>query len=258
MKRVMLVAGVVAALAAAANAGQVNLILTSTDATNGVVDASSALALRQNPTVLPGAGREVTLWMVLDPSVLPQGQGVAGMFMDTAQTGGQSWASDQVANAGPSGRWSSTTNGVAGGPGYVYQGLSYGAIPPFVGVGGAAPDATIGGLQVYRMASGTFNAVAGGGLYLEIPDFASIGINDLSNTNAGAAFGFAAGGAWDDLGVYTNDNTPVPARGVGQGFLADGAANGPIRTITADLSVVPEPTTIALLGLAGLFIRRRR
>jgi len=71
------------------------------------------------------------------------------------------------------------------------------------------------------------------------------------NGNLNGASTFTGGQATVD---GSNGNTPDPGSQV---FLGDGPSNG-VRTFVATMTVVPEPTTLALIGLGGLAILLRR
>src|SRR5262249_31086071 len=72
MKRFLASVTLVAALAATANAAQVNFFLTSPDAVNGAIDGVSGATLKVNP-IIPAGSHVVQLWMQLDSALFPQG-----------------------------------------------------------------------------------------------------------------------------------------------------------------------------------------
>jgi len=247
----MLAASVVAALAAAANAAQVNFFFTST-ADPLAMDPGTALANSHNPVLPVGNGIPIDLWMAI-----PQGSpAITGMGFDLV--GSSAGSAFPVDNS--TGRWNFVNfNGAAGN---VWSGFVASTLAP-VGPGGAqpgaAPEGVYGTLLVYHMGSGTVNTVLGDAMYLQVSDFASVGNNSATGL-ALAAFGFAdssSTGNWDTFGRLVSDGTDVPGAGSANGFEADGI-NGPVNTRTPDLTVIPEPATLALMGLAGLLIRRRK
>lgn len=253
MKRVLLAAGVVAALAASANAAGVNLFYSSPAAINGATSGSAALTLGVNPVVPAGVGIPIDLWMAI-PTAAPT---IAGMGLDSTAAGGSTGSAFLYDNS--TGRWQAaiSSNGAAGS---IWAGFAVNTLGTPVGPGGLQPtgagEGVVAGLLMYHLGSGTINAAPGDSIYLQISDFASIGTG--AGANALAAFGFDAAGSPDTSGYFTADGSPAEGAGSAAGFVADGALNGPVSTRIADLTVVPEPTTIALLGLAGLFIRRRK
>ena len=60
--------------------------------------------------------------------------------------------------------------------------------------------------------------------------------------------------------IAAGDHIEVNVMGVSEGTAALNlyATDGVTRLDTAQITVIPEPTTIALLGLGALFLRRRR
>lgn len=252
MKRVMLAASVVAALAASANAAGINLFYSSPAAINGAVSGAAALTLGANPVIPAGAGIPIDLWMAIPTA----GSNIAGMGLDSTAAGGSTGSLFSYDNS--TGRWQPaiSANGSAGS---IWSGFAVNTLGTPVGPGGLQPtgvgEGTVAGMLLYHLGSGTIDAAPGDSVYLQVSDFASIGTGQ--GTNALAAFGFNASGP-DTFGYFTADGSDAEGAGSAAGFVADGAVNGPVSTRTADLTVVPEPTTIALLGIAGLFIRRRK
>ncbi len=254
MKRVMLAAGVVAALAAAANAAQVNLFFTSSA---DPLAATPALAIANNHNpVVPAGSVPIDLWMAIPTSALS----ITGVSLDALAAGGSTGSAFPYDNS--TARWQAAISSNAA-AGSIWSGFNAATLGTPVGPSGLQPtgagEGTIGNLLVYHLGSGTMTGVAGDAVYLTIPDFASIG---NTQGNAFAAFGFGGvgvgGSLWDTSGYYTNDGSDAPGSGSANGFEADGASNGPVSTRLPDITVLPEPTTLALMGLAGLLIRRRK
>lgn len=264
MKR-SLVIGVVLSLASAASAAQVNFFFTSTDATNGVIDATTALTLGLNPEVTPGGVRQLSLWMAIDPALTANGtMTFNGAGLDVAELGGQSGNQNLVVFA--PGRYGVAAQpGVATSGGYTHQGLRF--IPAGPNFLPQNPnDGVIGGYNVFLVASGSINANDPGELFLEVPLSEVVGI---STGTAGIAFGFRPAGGfgpadpWDITGVYDNGGgfvDPVAQLGA-NGFDSDTLNYfSSIRTTIADLVVTPEPASVSLLllGLGALARRRAR
>ncbi len=269
---------VVLSLVGSANAGQFNFFFTSPDDPN-TSTAELALQHRSNPSVPAGGMREITLWVAVDPSVVPSGEGLTGAWLSIGQTGNQTYASDLVPY-NPNNRWTlQSVPGTAASGDYTHEWLQLGTLGTWVGPQGAAPDALIDGLWIYRLATGSFNANNPGGLFIEIPFFGAVGYSDVSNWDpaypnlnsgsGGASFGFA-GGQFDTTAIARNYYDPsqvvsVPYRNgdPAQGFLADTVYyEGAIRTTTPDVIVVPasnpEPATLVLLALGSAVVSRRR
>lgn len=249
MKRIMMAAGVVAALAAAASAAQVNMFFTSAAALNpNAQDPVSAIANNANPILPAAAGVPVSMWMAIP---VPGGLGITGFGLDLVSTLG-STGSGTTANI--PGRWPGLL--VEGAAGSVWSSLLYSTAATPVGPGGVQPsgEPVVAGYLLYLVNTFTVDGVAGDSIYLEVTDFSSIGDTSPGGI-ARAAFGFNDTG-WDT--DATNNSGPVGNSGTVGGFDADGTADGPVRSRVADITVIPEPTTIALLGLVGLLARRRR
>lgn len=260
------------------HAAQFNFFFTS-ESDPSTSTPQAALHSRSNPTVRAGAQHELTLWLAVDPSVVPAGQGLTGAWLDLGETGSQAYGSALIPY-NPNNRWNlQSTPGGPGRPGYTHQWLLLGTLGTWLGPRGATPDLLIDNFWVYRLASGSFLANGPGGLFLEIPFLGSVGYSDSASwdpsnpswnsTSGGASFGFD-NGAFDIQATAHDYFDPshvvsVPYRNgdPAQGFLADGVAfDGAIRTTTPDVIVInatnPEPATLVLLGLGTTFFVRRR
>jgi hypothetical protein len=259
MKRSLVTGAVLGlVLAASASAAQITLFASSTDATNGVVDANSALTLGKNPEVAPGGVRQLSIWMAFDPNSTGGAPFTGGAF-DVAEVGGQTYASDLVIFQ-PARYGIVAAPGTAGGPGYTNQGNRF--IPAGPAFLPQVPnDAVINGLNVFLLATGTFNANNPGGLYLEIPLGEVFAMSFATGTApAGMAFGFGPGGVFDTTGEYFDGLDWVAVAQLGSNGFDSDTINyfAAIRTTLADVIVTPEPASMTLLLLgAGALLRRR-
>lgn len=266
MKRGFLVVALVAAIASSASAAGINFFVSvGSNVADGQSALANGLATGQNASV-PTASPNVTiaLWGAVNSNSPAGALGFTGGAFDVAETGGQTWAANLLLSNPP---WNGGGNpGLAGGPGYTHQGFSFNSAGPggsYPNQGsGPAPAFSAGGYNVYLLGTGSFNGTNPGGLWLELPFFQAIGDTSSTGVANGVAFGFAAdpqAGNWDVFATADDGSGPVPAPGSGDvgGFIGDGSV-GAIRSRVADLDIVPEPATLALLGLGVAFLRRRK
>ena len=103
------------------------------------------------------------------------------------------------------------------------------------------------GLSTTADGSGGYNVyVHGSPVTAGIPTYASIYTVSFVANGAGTVTVDATSGQWDGL---------VAIPGINDGFYGSGAIYG---LPYAQITVIPEPMTIALLGLGGLLLRRRK
>lgn len=260
MKRIVAVSLVVAGLATAANAAQVNFFLTSPQATNGVTSGLAGATLQANPIIAPGPAT-VELWMQLDSSLFPQG-GTSILFGGQLGVSGASAGTSTLGGPNPAAAWAAGYT--AGAAGNAWGPVTFLSQNAGLGTAGTTPSA---GGPLFLIGSGTINAAAGDSLYITLPVDQTIGTNG-SLTIGGLAFGWTGGagfgpGGPDISGVSGSGPQPMMSDfdagfSANAGFVGASLDSTQVKTTIADLTVLPEPTTMALLCLGGLMIRRRK
>lgn len=279
-QRFGLAAIVIVGLATLANAAELRFFMTSPLAQPNAQTAAAAATNKENP-VISGANAlldtiPISIWMQIVTANTPDVDPGTGQMVTWAQSGGNldAYGDNDGANAAaggwplnnPGGRW-------AGG----FPMVS--AAGPFVAVGGqwnatatGLPKTTPGDVAhadgpIFLLFSGNISKALGQlpdpgdgffDVFLSLPDGAAIANNDSVNGfAAGIVFGWNAGGE-DTSSLYSDGVTGTFAHPNG-GYYGITFGAGDLRSDHADLRIeAPEPATMALLGLAGLFIRRRR
>jgi hypothetical protein len=136
---------------------------------------------------------------------------------------------------------------------------------------GASVNVTTGATISLQMYSGnTLTGIA----YLDIKDNSLYSLaNAQMTTNAGdqRSQALAPYGSYQEYTLVVSRTAQAPPIVAGTMFLVDftaGSATGTVKVIlydefvtqmdTTTINIVPEPITITLLGLGGLFLRRRK
>ncbi len=259
MKRGLWIATAVLAIASYASGAEVLFFLASPASSNAATSGAGALGAGLNPSIDTSGGpgcATLELWMYLDSAEMMAGSGAGGTYGVTGGgldvTGGGTHSIALTVN-NPGGRWAGTANAPAGAD---YNGMGFLNIGSPVGPGAADDDGSFVGL--FRIASGDICWTLGeeSDVFVEIPAGGAIGGSNSDGTAVGG-IGFTAGplaggGAPDQTSPHPDLDTAY-----GTGFYL-ASPGGAIRSLVPDLRLVPEPTTLALLGLAGLLVRRRR
>lgn len=274
-QRFGLAAIVIVGLATLANAAELRFFLTSPLAQPNAQTPAAAATNKENP-VISGANAlldtiPISIWMqIVVANAVNPAEGEWAQFGGNLDAYGDNDGANAAAGGwplnNPAGRW-------AGGSPMVS------AAGPFVAVGGqwnatatGLPKSTAGDVAhadgpIFLLFSGNISKALGQlpdpgdgffDVFLSMPDGTAIANNDSANFNtAGVAFGWNAGGE-DTSSLYSDGVTPTFPHPNG-GTYAFTFGTGDLRSDNPDLRIeAPEPATMALLGLAGLFIRRRR
>lgn len=263
MRKALLGAVIVATVASLANAAQVHLFLSSPQSVNGATSGLGALASQMNPVLPAGpASATIELWMALNTAEFNAGfLGITGDIMGAGSASGS--AAGPLALNNPGGRWSNAVGGAAGASPLVWDrfSLNRGSALPI-----ASNDGAAGSIVLYRLGTGSINyGGADGAMFIRFnAGDGGLGTTDLTGS-AGVAFGWGDAGGIDLSSFSPNSDgsgTPGPMPNYDDnnpGFGWIGVSFGDyVVSNVADLTILPEPTTLALLGVAGLFIRRRR
>lgn len=266
MRKALLGAVIVATVASLANAAQVQLFLASPQSTNLATSGAGAYAAQQNPVLPAGPGSAtIELWMALNGAELgPIGiLGATNLGVMGAGSAIGSAAGPMPVN-NPASRWPANAPGAANVGPMVWDGLGFlrsGGLP-------LSPDDAgnvIGGIALFRIGTGTINyGGADGSMFIALGGGSGIVASNDATGTAGLAFGWADVGGID-LSSFTQDNGggagPNPNFDDNNpqfGWIGAALGGAPVVSLVPDLTILPEPTTLALLGVAGLFIRRRR
>ncbi len=268
MRRVLMIAGAVAAMAAFSNramaahtAAELHIFFGSGVSTAGDIPASpSAGDILVNPAAIvsPGGSVVFPIWM----RVLP-GDGPTTWFGIGLRVFGEGATAASFSNGGNAdnpalGGWTPSQR-VIPGPG---SGAPLSSVPSlrefrsgqYIVKGGTDSNLGVGTyLLGYMQVNAAPSAVLND--HIDLSFVTGGGLTTQTNGSTGSAtlatVAFGAGNGTNGLGLlntFRRDNTNLDIQGYGF------ASNAPDASVT----VVPEPTTIALLGLGLLAARRRK
>lgn len=257
----------IASLASASFAAEAIVFLVSPQALPGTGQTVAEAKAGNTPIIpLANAGPNALITFEIWLHINPADHAALGRYYTIMHSGGFDVAGSNNSVKGTSfnlfrtfstaaaqRRWESagglSVNGVVGGSNYVWQGTSFddggtrsginsfiGPLTPPKGPDNGENQWLLGTLVVQV---GPGGVVPGGGGFFDV-------FMELRNNS----WGTEPGQPVLDLAWGFNDE--------GEHFGASNSANGGMRSTHPEARIAPEPATLALLGLGGLLIRRRR